>query len=317
MRPNFTPFLSPLLPSPPLPSLQEDDAFVRTFNMATPKIGSGDQTPSFRGMRAREPVAESVAPQQSSLSRPNFEDTLRRVAAVVHRHIEVCERRRARAATRALETLDTGEFRDSAMELFGEQNYLSPQYKMRFVRLPLGRPGAVYAMQKVEQTYAQPSAKDIYTFISVLFNKAHLSSECSIVCLIYVERLMEKGNVPLTAQTWRPVLMCGLLLAHKVWQDHACWNIEFTQVYPQFSLNAINRLEKRFLERINWQLSIKQSLYARYYFGLRSVTEKADFRQRYNSTVMQQAMQQAPHMDEVQQRSEAMARESRLLSVSF
>ena len=111
--------------------------------------------------------------------------------------------------------------------------------------------------------------------------------------------------------------MCGLLLAHKVWQDHACWNIEFTQVYPQFSLNAINRLEKRFLERINWQLSIKQSLYARYYFGLRSVTEKADFRQRYNSTVMQQAMQQAPHMDEVQQRSEAMARESRLLSVSF
>lgn len=288
---------------------------MQTMHMATPRISRGDKTPSFRGVHAREPVAESVAPQQSSLSRPNFEDTLRRVAAVVHRHIEVCERRRAKAAQRAPETLDTGEFRDSAMELFGEHNYCSPQYKMRFVRLPLGRPGAVYAMQKVEQTYARPSSKDIYTFISVLFNRAHLSSECSIVCLIYVERLMEKGNVPLTAQTWRPVLMCALLLAHKVWQDHACWNIEFTQVYPQFSLNAINRLEKRFLERINWQLSIKQSLYAQYYFALRSVTEKADFRQRYNSTVIQ-----APHMEQLEQRSEAIKQEAlsnRFLSMSM
>ena len=145
----------------------------------------------------------------------------------------------------------TGQFHESAMELFGEDKYVSPQYKMRFVRLPLGRPGAVYAMQEVPQTYARPTAADIYGFISKLFNTARLSSECSVVCLIYVERLMEKGNVPLTAVTWRPVILCGLLLSHKVWQDHACWNIEFAQVYPQFSLAAINRLEKRFLERIN------------------------------------------------------------------
>ena len=44
---------------------------------------------------------------------------------------------------------------------------------------------------------------------------------------------MEKGKVPLTAQTWRPILLCGLLLASKVWQDYASWNIEFSHVYPQ------------------------------------------------------------------------------------
>jgi hypothetical protein len=201
--------------------------------------------------------------------------------------------------------LETGQFHESAAECFAEWNYASPQYKMRFVRLPLGRPGAVYAMQEVkrheqsrnnaktlassfwskvvqkeilkspfrllllvcscllphfrsrsprdpevDQTYASPTSSDIYNFISTLFNQARLSSECSIVCLIYVERLMEKGNVPLLPETWRPVLLCGLLLSHKVWQDHACWNIEVAQVYPQFSLAAINRLEKRFLERI-------------------------------------------------------------------
>lgn len=39
------------------------------------------------------------------------------------------------------------------------------------------------------------------------------------VCLIYVERLMESANVPLVGTTWRPCLLCGLLLASKVWQD--------------------------------------------------------------------------------------------------
>lgn len=39
------------------------------------------------------------------------------------------------------------------------------------------------------------------------------------VCLIYVERLMEQAHVPLVGSTWRPVLLCGLLLASKVWQD--------------------------------------------------------------------------------------------------
>ena len=38
----------------------------------------------------------------------------------------------------------------------------------------------------------------------------------SQVCLIYVERLMETANVPLLAGNWKPVLLCGLLLASKV-----------------------------------------------------------------------------------------------------
>mmetsp|Transcript_40207 Transcript_40207/g.79169 ORF Transcript_40207/g.79169 Transcript_40207/m.79169 type:complete len:343 (-) Transcript_40207:199-1227(-) len=294
----------------------EDDTFVRTHIMSTPKLPRGASA-EFRNAEQRRPVVSCVAPQASSLQRPDFEDALRRVSAVVHRHIEVCERRRDKAMSSAPDTMETGEFHDSAMELFGEQEYVSPQFKMRFLRLPLGRPGAVYAMQQVEQTYAKPSSSDIYSFISVLFNSARLSSECSIVCLIYVERLMEKGNVPLTRQTWRPVLLCGLLLSHKVWQDHACWNIEFTQVYPQFSLAAINKLEKRFLERINWDLYIKQSLYAQYYFGLRSLSEQKSFRQRYNATVMQggggTGAGMAPHMDEVTKRSDRVKKEALLL----
>merc|ERR1712224_365458 len=79
--------------------------------------------------------------------------------------------------------------------------------------------------------------------------------------------------------------MCGLLLASKVWQDLSSWNIEFSNVYPQFSLEAINKLELNFLRNVKWDLYISSSLYAKYYFALRSLVEKKDFRQRYNRMV--------------------------------
>lgn len=100
--------------------------------------------------------------------------------------------------------------------------------------------------------------------------------------LIYVERLMERGHVPLTAGTWRPIVLCALLLASKVWQDYASWNVEFSLAYPQFPLASINRLERCFLEKLGWDLYISQQLYAKYYFGLRALTEKNDFRAKYN-----------------------------------
>lgn len=67
---------------------------------------------------------------------------------------------------------------------------------------------------------------------------------------------MEVSKVPLVSSTWRPIFMCGLLLASKVWQDLSSWNIEFASVYPQFSLEAINRLELQFLKAIKWDLYI-------------------------------------------------------------
>mmetsp|Transcript_28653 Transcript_28653/g.64189 ORF Transcript_28653/g.64189 Transcript_28653/m.64189 type:complete len:189 (+) Transcript_28653:2-568(+) len=153
------------------------------------------------------------------------------------------------------------------------------------VRVPMARPGVVYSMRKIKVVHTTPTTDEIYEFAHQLFKKVQLSSECSIVCLIYVEKLMEVAKVPLVAETWRPIFMCGLLLASKVWQDLSSWNIEFASVYPQFSLDAINKLEVLFLKHIKWDLYISSSLYAKYYFALRSLLEKSDFRSRYNGMV--------------------------------
>lgn len=51
-----------------------------------------------------------------------------------------------------------------------------------------------------------------------------------------------------------------------------------SQIYPQFTLANVNRLERLFCSEIKWDLYISSSLYAKYYFALRALTEKNDFR---------------------------------------
>lgn len=122
---------------------------------------------------------------------------------------------------------------------------------------------------------------------------------------------MERANVPLMAKTWRPIVLCGLLLASKVWQDLSSWNIEFATVYPQFSLECINALEHVFLTEVKWDLYISSSNYAKYYFALRSLLEKKDFRNRYNQMVKVEA----PDASRIQQRS-GQVKEEALLQLS-
>ena len=75
-------------------------------------------------------------------------------------------------------------------------------------------------------------------------------------------------------------------MASKVWQDMSSWNVEVSQIFPEYSLKSINRLERIFCSSLKWELYISSSLYAKYYFALRSLTAKKDFRRNYNAMVM-------------------------------
>lgn len=198
---------------------------------------------------------------------------------------------------------------------FAEENYATPVYKCTMVRVPMARPGMVVGLKRIRVKAEIPSENDIYEFAHQLFKAVQLSSECSIVCLIYIERLMEVAKVPLMANTWRPIFMCGLLLASKVWQDLSSWNIEFASVYPQYSLDSINRLELLFLRKVKWDLYISSSLYAKYYFALRSIVAKDDFRQRYNRMVGGVGNVQASEALKIEKRS-TMVKEEALMQLS-
>lgn len=275
----------------------------------TPRMGKKGL--KYKPAEMRTPVQKMASPL-GTLSRPDFRDALRRVAMIIHKHIVKIE---SRFENKNATKKDDGLFAEAMKEEFSEEGFVTPKYRCTMVRVPMARPGMVFGLIKVRQRYDIPTEAEIYEFAHQLFQSVQLSSECSIVCLIYVERLMEQAKVPLLACTWRPIFMCGLLLASKVWQDLSTWNIEFAGVYPQYSLESINRLELQFLRRVKWDLYISSSLYAKYYFALRSLVEKQDFRNRYNRMVAGVNDVRASDARKIEQRS-TQVKEEALLQLS-
>jgi hypothetical protein len=255
------------------------ELFRPSSDAYTPRMGK--KQIKYKPAEMRTPV-QTLSTSLGTLQRPNFRDALRRVAMILHEHVTKIEHR---FESKTPQGKSDDLFREDMKDIFSEEHFASPTYKCTMVRVPMARGGMVYGLKKMRRKFEIPSENEIYEFAHQLFKAVQLSSECSIVCLIYVERLMEASKVPLLASTWRPIFLCGLLLASKVWQDLSSWNIEFASVYPQFSLDSINRLEILFLRMIKWDLYISSSCYAKYYFALRSLVEKPDFRQRYNRMV--------------------------------
>ena len=234
---------------------QPMEMFRPSSDAYTPRMGRKKIT--YKPAAQRTPV-QKMATTMGTLSRPNFRDALRRVAMLMRQHIVKIEQRFQMPDVRNDE--EGGLFKMSMKDAFSEEKFATCRYKCTVVRVPMARPGMVFGMKKIRPKYEIPSEEEIYEFAHQLFQTVQLSSECSIVCLIYIERLMEVSKVPLLASTWRPIFMCGLLLASKVWQDLSSWNIEFASVYPQFSLDAINKLELQFLRMVKWDLYISSRL---------------------------------------------------------
>ncbi|KDO26328.1 hypothetical protein SPRG_08401 [Saprolegnia parasitica CBS 223.65] len=300
-------------PSPPLKKVHFDvdieaELFQPTHTVCTPKLRTNGL--KYRAPGARMDVSETLAPP-SSVAKPNYDDSLRRVAVVLYQHIRRCEKRLRETAPLLMSTIQSATIAETPVaeasqhhalrtesfdastvhptsghlpglhlsldKVFDEEHFVSPTYKYTFVRLPTLHPLSYYRMDKVNCKTHIPSVEEIFRFCKNLFNRAQLSAECTIVCLIYIERLMERANIPLLGSSWKPIVLCGLLLASKVWQDLSSWNVEISNIYPQFPLHCINRLERLFLHYIQWDLYISGSVYAKYYFALRSLTEKKTF----------------------------------------
>jgi len=65
--------------------------------------------------------------------------------------------------------------------------------------------------------------------------------------------------------------LCSLMVAQKVWDDRYLSNADFAFIYPFFVTEEINRLEQKFLELIQYNVTVKSGLYAKYYFELRAI----------------------------------------------
>ena len=149
----------------------DNQVFNTSKEALTPSIS---RSVKYKHVNERE---QTVIAPQGTLSRPNYEDILRRVSVVVHQHIAKCEARLEKATP---ETYETGLFHRSQMLKFSEENFISPQYVYQFVRAPLLLSGFLYGIRKVEKLYTTPSLSEVHDFLVGLFVGAQLTAECSI-----------------------------------------------------------------------------------------------------------------------------------------
>lgn len=189
----------------------------------------------------------------STVSQPNLKNTLRAVALAVYFHIKNRDRVMANG------TIIPVDQDDRLVEVFDEKMH------------PLSK-------DPVPEDYfcRDPDHRTIYRFIRNLFHAAQLTAECAIVTLVYLERLLTYAGMELSPANWKRVVLGSILLASKVWDDQAVWNVDYCQILKEVTVEDVNELERYFLETLQFNINVPSSVYAKYYFDLRALAETHD-----------------------------------------
>lgn len=121
-----------------------------------------------------------------------------------------------------------------------------------------------------------PDEESIHLFLHRLFHAAALSAECAIITLVYVNRVCVYTDLALHASNWKRVLLGAVLMASKVWDDQAVWNVDFCSILPRIQVDDMNELERTYLEMLDFNIDVDSSVYTKYYFELRGLAEKTN-----------------------------------------
>jgi len=114
----------------------------------------------------------------------------------------------------------------------------------------------------------KPKLNKIINFIHYICDIGDIEPECIIILLIYIERLLEDTQVQIQPNNWKTIIFCSMIIASKIIDDETNENCNFAKLFPQYNLKYINKLEKNYLQLIDYKVNIESDTYAKYYYYL-------------------------------------------------
>eukprot|EP01118_Nematostelium_gracile_P004819 TRINITY_DN15749_c0_g1_i1.p1 TRINITY_DN15749_c0_g1~~TRINITY_DN15749_c0_g1_i1.p1 ORF type:complete len:308 (+),score=65.90 TRINITY_DN15749_c0_g1_i1:151-1074(+) len=117
-----------------------------------------------------------------------------------------------------------------------------------------------------------PEFEIVYNFVGVIFRVQAFPHEIAILALAYIERLISMTGICLHRTNWRRVTLGAILVASKIWEEQSVWNADFLAMFPHLNVTELNKLERTWLEHIQYNITLKASEYAKYYFELRALS---------------------------------------------
>jgi len=76
--------------------------------------------------------------------------------------------------------------------------------------------------EQVETTHLQ-----VERFMKSVIDKMQLATECIVISLIYIEKLMATSKIEIRTVNWKPLIFTAILLASKFWEDINFWNVDY------------------------------------------------------------------------------------------
>ncbi|CAM9724452.1 unnamed protein product [Choristocarpus tenellus] len=106
--------------------------------------------------------------------------------------------------------------------------------------------------------------KGVLRFFMHVYKTAQLEKDCVIMSLVYIERVLTEtaGRLRICRRNWRSIVLAGLILASKIWDDLSMWNCDFSRV-GRLPLRRINELEVAVLQVLQYNVRVASSLFAR------------------------------------------------------
>ena len=115
--------------------------------------------------------------------------------------------------------------------------------------------------------------KHVEAFMRHAFELAKFQPETCIVTLIFLNRFLNRTNIPLHSGNWKPIFIICLVLSQKMSDDTPLINKDFAIIYPAITAQTVNVLERSMITLLEFDLHIPLQTYINYFMDVALVTK--------------------------------------------